>query len=94
MWRACIKKVWEVDPLTWPKCAGEMKIVSFIYQHKVIRKILEHLKLYSPAEAGRAPIVSQGKQRAPPLKNKGSGKLSRCRMMMAGRVGKSLFFEM
>jgi hypothetical protein len=29
LWRACIKKVWEVDPLSCPKCAGEMKIVSF-----------------------------------------------------------------
>ncbi len=32
MWRACIKKVWEVDPLTCPKCTGEMKIISFHLQ--------------------------------------------------------------
>jgi hypothetical protein len=31
MWRECIKKVWEVDPLTCPKCTGEMRIISFIY---------------------------------------------------------------
>ncbi|MFH7326606.1 transposase [Desulfurivibrio sp. C05AmB] len=29
-WRECIKKVWEVDPLACPKCAGEMKIISFL----------------------------------------------------------------
>ena len=71
LWRACIKKVWEVDPLTCPKCAGEMKLISFIYQHKVIRKILEPLKLYSPATTGRSAAGSQEKQRAPPLKNVG-----------------------
>ncbi len=36
MWRECIKKIWEVDPLTCPKCTGEMKIISFIYQRKFI----------------------------------------------------------
>jgi hypothetical protein len=46
MWRECIKKVWEVDPLTCPKCAGEMRIISFIYQQQVIQKIFEHLKIY------------------------------------------------
>jgi len=30
LWRTCIKKVWEVDPLTCPKCAGEeVEIVSY-----------------------------------------------------------------
>jgi len=30
LWRVCIKKVWEVDPLTCPKCAGEEgEIVSY-----------------------------------------------------------------
>jgi hypothetical protein len=38
-----IKKVWEVDPLSCPKCGNEMKIVSFINEVDVIRKILEHL---------------------------------------------------
>ncbi len=26
IWRESIYKIWEVDPLTCPKCAGEMKI--------------------------------------------------------------------
>jgi hypothetical protein len=46
MWRECIKKIWEVDPLTCPKCTGDMKIISFIYQRQVIRKILEYFKIY------------------------------------------------
>lgn len=29
-WRACIKKIWEVDPLACPNCGGQMKIISFI----------------------------------------------------------------
>lgn len=46
-WRECIKKIWEVDPLECPKCHGEMKIISFITEKPVIRKILEHLGLWS-----------------------------------------------
>jgi len=45
-WRECIKKIWEVDPLECPKCHGEMKIISFITEKPIIRKILEHLDLW------------------------------------------------
>jgi hypothetical protein len=45
VWRECIKKVWEVDPLLCSHCGGLMKIVSFIYEHRVIKKILVHLGL-------------------------------------------------
>ncbi len=46
MWRECIKKVWEVAPLTCPKCTGEMRIISFIYKKLVIKKILTHLNIF------------------------------------------------
>ncbi|MDF1615605.1 transposase [Desulfurivibrio dismutans] len=46
-WRECIKKVWEIDPLTCPKCGGEMKIISFITEAAIIRRILEHLGLWT-----------------------------------------------
>ncbi|MFC1831212.1 hypothetical protein ACFL0S_04245 [Thermodesulfobacteriota bacterium] len=46
-----------MDPLTCPKCSGEMRIISFIYQHQVIKKILKHLKIYE-----------EKRQRAPPTK--------------------------
>jgi hypothetical protein len=36
----------------------------------VIRKILEHLKLYCLAEAGSSPVGRQERKRAPPLENK------------------------
>jgi hypothetical protein len=55
MWRECIKKVWEVDPLTCPKCAGEMKIINFIYKRSVIKKILTHLNIFDRKKNQRAP---------------------------------------
>jgi hypothetical protein len=44
-WAEMIRKVYEVDPLLCPSCGGQMKIISFIEDHKVIDKIIDHLKL-------------------------------------------------
>lgn len=44
------RKSGEVDSLHCGKCSGEMKIISFIYERAVIKKILVHLKLYSEPE--------------------------------------------
>lgn len=44
-WRECIKKIWEVDPLKCSHCSAEMKIISFIKEQQIIRKILVHLNL-------------------------------------------------
>ena len=52
-WVALIKKVYELDPLICPKCGGAMKIIAFIMEAAVIRKILEHIGEYAPPE--RAP---------------------------------------
>ena len=45
-WAQLIQKIYEVDPLTCPKCQGDMTIISFITDEQVIRKILKHLKLW------------------------------------------------
>jgi len=45
-WAQLIKMVYEVDPLTCPKCGGTMKIISFIEQREVIRRILKHCGLW------------------------------------------------
>ncbi len=45
-WRECIKKIYEVDPLCRPRCGVEMKIISFITDPPIIRKIVEHLNLW------------------------------------------------
>lgn len=54
-WRECIKKVWEVDPLECPRCGAEMKIVSFITQAAVIRRILQHLNLWRESMTAARP---------------------------------------
>ena len=40
-----IRKVYEVDPLLCPKCGGQMRIIAFIEDQKVIDRIIAHLKL-------------------------------------------------
>ena len=37
--------------LTCPKCHGEMRIISFIDQPEVIKKILQHLGLWEDSHA-------------------------------------------
>ena len=45
-WARLIQKIYEVDPLTCPKCHGRMRIISFIEDEEVIKKILKHLGLW------------------------------------------------
>jgi len=45
-WARLIQKIYEVDPLTCPKCSGAMKVISVIENEDVIRKILKHLGLW------------------------------------------------
>lgn len=54
-WAEMIRKVFEVDPLLCPQCGGEMKVISFIEDHKVIDKIITHLKLTFMAERPPPP---------------------------------------
>jgi len=49
-----IQKIYEVDPLTCAKCQGKMRIIAFIEDEEVIKKILKHLGLW------------ESKQRPPP----------------------------
>ena len=50
-WRELIKKIWEVDPLTCPRCGHEMKIISLINDPSVIERILRHLRLWKQQTA-------------------------------------------
>lgn len=36
----------KIDPLTCPKCQGQMRIIAFIKDEEVIEKILKHLGLW------------------------------------------------
>ena len=45
-WARLISKIYEVDPLTCPKCHGPIRVISFIEDQDVIKKILKHLGLW------------------------------------------------
>jgi hypothetical protein len=49
-WAAMIRKVYEVDPMTCPKCGGTMKVVAFITEQAAGDRIIDHLKLKFIAE--------------------------------------------
>lgn len=42
-WAACMKRVFEVDPLECPKCGDQMKIIAFLQDPKEIEKIADNL---------------------------------------------------
>ena len=54
-WRECIKKIWEVDVLVCPRCAGSMKIISFITENLLIKQILKHLGLWQQKPSRSPP---------------------------------------
>lgn len=47
-WARLIQKIYNIDPLKCPKCNGKMRIVAFIEEEAVIKKILSHLNLWLP----------------------------------------------
>jgi len=60
-WARLIQKIYEVDPLTCPKCQGQMRIISFIEDQEVIEKVLKYLGLWlvkkKPSPRANAPPV-------------------------------------
>jgi len=61
-WARLIQKIYEVDPLTCPKCQGRMRIISFTDDEEGIEKILKHLGLWDlkarPPPNVKAPSVT------------------------------------
>ena len=59
-WAHLIQKIYEVDPLTCPKCSGVMKVISVIENEDVIKKILKHLGLWDikarPPPKDKSPL--------------------------------------
>ena len=45
-WARLIQKIYEVDPLTCPKCSGKMNVISIIERPEIIKKILRNLGLW------------------------------------------------
>ena len=54
-WARLIRKIYLIDPMTCPKCGGRLRILSFIDNPCVIKKILRHLKLWIPPERPPPP---------------------------------------
>jgi hypothetical protein len=40
-----IQKIYEADPLICPECGGRMKIIAFIEDYKIVKKILDWLSI-------------------------------------------------
>jgi len=59
-WAACMKKIFEVDPLVCKKCGGQMKIIAFITDQKEAAAIAKSL--------GIPPFEKPQSVRAPPQK--------------------------
>jgi len=57
-WARLIQKIYEVDPLICPRCGGDMRIIAFIEDYKIVKKILDYLGIYE-----------FGKKRSPPKIN-------------------------
>jgi hypothetical protein len=45
-WSRLIRKVYETDPLVCPRCEHPMRVIASIENPTVIRRILEHLRLW------------------------------------------------
>ena len=57
VWARLIRKVYEADPLECAKCHGPMRIIALIHDPPVVRRILEHLRLWQPEATERSPPV-------------------------------------
>ena len=60
-WARLIQKIYQVDPLVCPKCFGAMRIIAFIEDPDVMKKILKHLGLWDVKRKPR-PVAN-----APPI---------------------------
>jgi hypothetical protein len=54
-WARLIRKVYEADPLTCPRCQARMRVIALIDDPHAIRRILEHLGRWAPLPAQRSP---------------------------------------
>lgn len=44
-WAACLRRVFEIDPLLCPACAAEMVPIAIITQDRELTRLLTHLGL-------------------------------------------------
>jgi len=58
-WAACMKRIFEINPLECPKCKADMRIVAFLQDPHEIAKIMQNLGIEEPRMPEQIP-------RAPP----------------------------
>jgi len=54
-WAEMIRKVFEVNPLTCPRCQGGIRIIAFLTDYAVVDRIIQHLKLTFAADKPPPP---------------------------------------
>ncbi len=59
-WAKLIYRVYEVDPLKWPRCDIEMRVLALIHHPLVIQRMLAHLGLWDPDPVERGPPQDVG----------------------------------
>ena len=60
-WAACMKRIFEVDPLVCPKCGSQMKIKAFITDSKEITRLCNNLGItpwHAPPPFGKSKDAS------------------------------------
>ena len=50
------KKIYEVNPLTCPRCGGYMRIIVLLEDYKVVKKILDYLGIYESQRKRPLPV--------------------------------------
>jgi hypothetical protein len=58
-WAELLAKVYEIDVLACPECGGRMKLIAFIAEPTVAKRILDHLGLDSTGPPLAPPRVGQ-----------------------------------
>ena len=56
-WARLIQKIYEVDPLLCPRCGDKMRIIAFIEDYKVVKKILDYLSIYESQRERPPPRI-------------------------------------
>ena len=54
-WAQLIRRIYEVDPLICSECGGDMRIIAFLLDPAVVRKILAHVA-QRPSRSRAPPI--------------------------------------
>ena len=66
-WARLIQKIYEVDPLLCSNCQGSMRIIAFIENNGLIRKILKHIGLWETRNHGPPSPKTSGELYIPEI---------------------------